>query len=200
MVEFWNMTTIKIPTHVTMTNRMTEKERDLRLGESAMIAIFIPEWTSNAFCLTEVDDALDPITVLEHISVDRGTVDLGAGVGGEGDDTDQSISGQNWATRVTVADTDSTGQGSSADVLVIQGKSMRDHRIAADTLVQDSDLDLLQVGGAWRQDSGSGLSPSGDQDDLTSGRSSSWQISKVNPVVAGERRLGAELWTNYLGM
>lgn len=69
------------------------------------------------------DDAVDPANETGNVDVNGGTSDLSAGAGGERDDSQEHIVLQNWATRVSSAHTDSSGQGASAHVLIFDGNT-----------------------------------------------------------------------------
>lgn len=112
---------------------------------------------------------------------------------GEGDDSEKNSVLQHWATSISVAHTDSTGQRSSAHEAGLQVDIEVSHGRA--TLIEghDGGLDLLQDGGAGRQDSGGGLAPSSENGGSTGHGSLSGKDHGLDPIVVTERRLGAEL-------
>ena len=139
------------------------------------------------------DDAVDPRHEAGDVGVHRGTSDLGAGLRGEGDHTQQDAVLQHGATGVSVADSDSSGQRASAHVLLLQVNSESGQRGAARGPVDDGHLDLLQEGRTRRQDSGRGLAPSSEDGHTARDGSGSGQDGGLDPVVVAEGRLQTEL-------
>lgn len=139
------------------------------------------------------DDTIDPGNESGNVDVNRGTSNLSAWAGGERDDSQEHVVLQNWATRVSSAHTDSSGQRASAHVLLVEVHSKVGQGGAAGIKRHNGHLDLLQEGGAGREESSAGLAPSGNDGHSARDGSGGGEGRGLDPIVVSERRLRAKL-------